>query len=248
MIRHRLNIPLLFLCCGLLPGEAAEVHLAVASNFAPPMKALVERFEKNTGHQVLLSFGSTGKQYAQILHGAPYDAFFAADVKRPKELERQQLAVPSTRFTYAIGRLVLWSAMPDMVDASGRVLQTDTFRHLAIANPDLAPYGAAAREVLQSLSVWAKLEPQIVRGENVGQAFHFTRSGNAELGFVGLSQLTHLAGDARGSRWVVPEQLYQPIEQQVVLLTENHAAITFLRFIRSDEALQLIRNYGYNIP
>jgi molybdate transport system substrate-binding protein len=225
-------------------ARADELRIAVASNFAQPMTALVSYFESNTAHQVVLSSNSTGKHYAQIRQGAPFDVFLAADRERPERLEQDGLAIPGTRFTYALGRLVLWSPREGYVDKNGTVLRAGDFRHLAIANPKLAPYGRAAREVLTARKLWTSLQPRIVRGENVGQAYQYVHSGNAELGFVAASQLR--AGN--GSRWTVPADRHAPIEQQAVLLRDRGPARAFLAFLRSEAALKIIRGYGYDVP
>lgn len=241
---------LLFPVCLLVSAALAAETLtvAVASNFARPMAALVEVFEADSAHRVRLSIGSTGKLYAQIRNGAPFDAFFAADVQRPHRLEAEGAAVAGSRFTYAIGRLVLWSPDPDRVEAGGRVLGRDDFAHLAIANPRLAPYGLAARQTLEALGLWEALQPRLVRGENIGQAFHFVRSGHAELGLVAWSQLPHDNGRIRGSHWLVPTSLYAPIEQQAVRLSDSDATRDFMRFMRSDRARTLIHGFGYTTP
>lgn len=231
-----------------LPATAETLTVAVAANFARPMAALVEAFEADSAHRARLSIGSTGKLYAQIRNGAPFDAFFAADVQRPHRLEAEGAAVAGSRFTYAIGRLVLWSPDPDRVEAGGRVLGRDDFAHLAIANPRLAPYGLAARQTLEALGLWEALQPRLVRGENIGQAFHFVRSGHAELGLVAWSQLPHDDGRIRGSHWRVPTSLYAPIEQQAVRLSDSEAARDFMRFMRSDRARTLIHGFGYTTP
>ncbi len=231
-----------------VPASAERIRVAVASNFAGAARKIVERFEARVDHQVDLSLGSTGKHYAQIVHGAPFDAFLAADAWRPELLERDGLARSGSRFTYARGRLVLWSATVGLVDPGGRVLDQGEFRHLAIAHPELAPYGRAAREVLTALGRWDALAARLVRGEDVGQAFQFVASGNAELGFVSYSQVRQLEGSIDGSLWQVPENLYSPIEQQAVLLSDREAARAFLRFLRGAEALEIIRDAGYGAP
>jgi len=228
--------------------EAAEIRIAVASNFSTAMKALTEQFERETKDRVLMSSGSTGKHYAQILNGAPFDAFFAADSQRPRLLEQAGNIVARSRFTYARGRLVLWSPRPAYVDLQAKVLEDDSFRHLAIANPRLAPYGEAARQVLQDLGLWEHLTPRLVRGENIGQAFQFVRSGNAELGFVAWSQLIGAGLSDTGSFWLVPESMYSPVDQQAVQLTENAAAGSFLAFVRSAAGRQIISEHGYDLP
>ncbi|HEX22337.1 MAG TPA: molybdate ABC transporter substrate-binding protein [Chromatiales bacterium] len=186
--------------------------------------------------------------YAQIHHGAPFDALFAADEHRPALLEEAGRVRPGSRFTYAIGRLVLWSPDAGRVDAAGRVLSEGRFRHLAIANPKLAPYGRAAQQVLEARGLWQMLRPRLVRGENVGQAWQFVHSGNAELGFVALSQVRQQGQAAAGSHWVVPQVLYAPIVQQAVLLTDNPLAADFLRFVQGDEGRAMIASFGYQLP
>lgn len=227
---------------------ADEIRVAVASNFAGAIKRVAERFEVHTDHKVTLIFGSTGKLYAQIKHGAPFDLFFAADARRPELLDTEGVALPGSRFTYAIGKLVLWSPMAGYVDLQAKVLKQGGFRHLAIANPRLAPYGKAAQEVLQARGLWDALQGRMVRGENIGQAFHFVRSGNAELGFVALSQAKQPGQPIEGSWWEVPQTLYTPIAQQAVLLKENEAARAFLVFVQSEAAQEIIKGYGYGIP
>jgi molybdate transport system substrate-binding protein len=247
----RMTTPTLLLLASLfLSGnlKAEEIHIAVASNFAVTMRVLAERFEEQTGHSVVLLPGSTGKHYAQIMHGAPFDAFFAADAERPALLEAEGRSLPGSRFTYAIGRLVLWSPDPELVDGDGGVLQSDTFRRLAIANPRLAPYGRAAQQFLESRRLWESLQPKLVRGENIGQAFQFVASGNAELGFVALSQLMQSGSPGKGSWWKVPESLHMPIEQQAVLLSNSTAALELVSFMKSERAHAIIRGFGYGVP
>jgi len=225
---------------------AAQLVVAVASNFQPAMQALAQGFETKTGHTLRLVTGSTGKHYAQIHNGAPYDLFFAADSERPRRLEQEGLALPDSRFTYAIGALVLWSPDTGVVDAAGKVLRGDSFKRLAIANPRLAPYGKAAREALRTLGLWEALQDRLVRGENIAQAFHYVHSGNAQLGLIAHSQLQW--SNAPGSRWAVPTELYAPIEQQAVLLKDTSAGREFLTFVRSPEAVAIIRQFGYAVP
>lgn len=229
-------------------AQADEIHVAVASNFSGPIEKIARDFEAQTGHSVILAMGSTGRHYAQIKHGAPFEAFFAADAKRPMILEKEGLAVKGSRFTYAIGRLVLWSPENNVVDSKGAILKQDAFRHLALANPKLAPYGHAAREVLEHLRLWEALKPRMVFGENIGQAFQFVQSGNARLGFVALSQIHQPGRPSKGSCWIIPQALYSPIEQQAVLLKDNPAAREFLAFVKKPKALKTIEAYGYQIP
>ncbi|MCP3667724.1 MAG: molybdate ABC transporter substrate-binding protein [Gammaproteobacteria bacterium] len=227
---------------------AEEIHIAVASNFTDTLKKISSRFEANTGNKVTLVFGSTGRHYAQIKNGAPFELFFAADTRRPRLLDEEGIALPSSRFTYAIGKVVLWSPQPGLVDKAGQILDSDKFRYLAVANPKLAPYGRAAQQVLEGRELWTILRSRMVRGENIGQTFQFVKSGNAELGFIALSQIKRPNKAIEGSLWVVPESLYEPIEQQAVLLKENDVARNFLDFIKSNEALEIIHGFGYGTP
>jgi molybdate transport system substrate-binding protein len=233
-----------------LPAKAAEVSVAVAANFTAPLDRLGAAFEKVSGHHLLISSGSSGKLYVQITTGAPFEVLLSADAERPMRLEKEGAAVAGTRFTYALGKLVLWSSDPGLVDPAGAVLAGSRFRHLAIPNPELAPYGAAARQVLQGLDLWQKLAPRLVQGEDIGQTYQFVATGSAELGFVALSQV-RAAGKPQGSLWLVPADRYRPIEQQAVLLTrgkDNPAARAFLDFLRSAPARTLIQDFGYGLP
>lgn len=222
--------------------------MAVAANFTAPMKRVAADFEKATGHRATLSFGATGKLYAQITNGAPFDVFLAADDDTPAKLEKEGSAVSGSRFTYAIGKLVLWSAQPGVIDAQGDVLKKNTFSKLAIAAPKLAPYGAAAIETMTKLGVMTALEPKLVTGESIGQAFGFVSTGNAELGFIALSQVFDGGKLKSGSAWVVPENLHTPIRQDAVLLTrgkDNKAAQALMAFLKTDQAKAVIRSFGY---
>ncbi len=225
-------------------GEEA-VQVAVAANFSEPMRAIAEAFQAETGYQVTISIGSTGKHYAQIRNGAPFSIFFAADSERPRLLEAQGLGIAGTRFTYAVGRLVLWSPDPGLVDSRGNVLETGRFTHLAIANPKVAPYGTAARQVLEARGLWHTLSGKLVRGQSVGQAYQFLVTGNAELGFLSLSQLVGPNRSPSGSWWLVPENLYTPIAQQVILLRDNPAARALLSFVKGPTGRRIISSYGY---
>ena len=237
----------LLLACEIVMAE--EVRVAVASNFASAAEVIARRFEETSEHRVVLVFGSTGKHYAQILNGAPFEAFLAADERHPRLLEAEGIAVPGSRFTYAKGRLVLWSLEEGYVDAEGRVLEQGDFRHLAIANPRLAPYGAAAQEVLQNRGLWDELQRSLVRGENIGQTFQFVRTGNAEMGLVALSQLMSEGQMlVQGSHWTVPEELHSPILQQAILLRDTEATRAFVNYVRTDEARSILRSYGYETP
>jgi len=232
---------------GMVAGGVAadEIRVAVATNFAEPMRALVAQFSETSAHTVLVSAGSTGGHYAQITNGAPFEAFFAADVERPTLLEQEGIAVRGSRFLYAVGRLALWSPRPGFVDDGGRVLETGEFRFLAIANPELAPYGAAARDVLMARNVWSTVQERLVQGQDIGQAYSFVFTGNAELGFVAYSQIKKPEGQAAGSHWLVPQSLHRPIAQEAVLLRDVPAAREFMEFVKSPAARVIIRRYGY---
>jgi molybdate transport system substrate-binding protein len=238
----------LLIMAGAVPVGAGEIRVAVASNFAGAAREIASRFEQETGHRVVVASGATGKHYAQITNGAPFDVFLAADAERPERLESAGIAVPGSRFIYALGELVLWSPGSGYVDPEGRVLETGDFRHLAIANPRIAPYGRAAREVLTAAGLWESLQPRLVRGENIAQAFQFVGSGNAELGFVARSQVQRPGGAIDGSWWEVPQSLYAPIVQQAVVLADDATARAFTDFLRSAEARKIISDYGYGLP
>lgn len=229
---------------------AADVRVAVASNFTAPMQAIAQAFARDTGHRAQLAFGATGQFYAQIRHGAPFAVLLAADTKTPEKLEAEGLAVPGSRFTYAQGQLVLWSRQPGVVDAQGQVLQTGAFDKIAMANPKLAPYGVAAMQVVQQLGVAAEVMPKVVQGSNIGQTHQFVASGNATLGFVALSQVVDNGRMASGSGWIVPRHLYSPIQQDAVLLNPgrgNEAAMALLRYLQGEQARAVIRSFGYDL-
>ena len=226
---------------------ATETRIAVAANFTQPAKALAARFEAQTGHKVILSFGSSGQFYTQISKGAPFEVLLSADAERPIKAEAEGLAVAGTRFTYATGRLVLWSQTPGLVDNQGAVLSRGGFEKLAIAEPRSAPYGQAAVETMTRLKVHDALKPRLVQGASITQAFQYVRTGAAELGFVALSQVINETG---GSRWIVPAAWHTPIDQQAVLLRTgagNPAAKAFLAYLKSAEARAIIRRYGYEV-
>jgi len=230
-------------------ARAADALVAVAANFSEAMEALETRFEGECGHSLTVTTGSTGKLYAQIQHGAPFDVFLAADQRRPQLLEEQGQAVAGSRFTYAVGRLALWSPDPERIGpGGGAVLRKGAFQKLAIANPDLAPYGAAARETLRSLGLFDQLQGRIVMGQNIGQAYALVATGAAELGFVALSSVLSPRNTRPGSRWDVPQELYAPIRQDAALLKRgaaNPAARAFLDYLQTAEARRLIRRFGY---
>lgn len=231
-------------------AQAAQVQVAVAANFTEPMKAVAAVFEKTTGHTALLTFGSTGKLHAQILNGAPFEVFLAANQASPQALEAADRVVPGSRFTYAQGKLALWSADPKLVDPQGQVLAQGGFRKLAIASPKTAPYGAAAVETLNALGLWRSVEPRLVQGESVGQTYAFIATGNADLGFVALSQVLEGGQLKTGSLWPVPPTLYRPIRQDAVLLrtgAHNPAAQALLTLLKSPRIHALVRSYGYEL-
>ena len=232
---------------------ADEIKIAVASNFYPTMKELVTHFESitpnsDTTNNIVLISGSSGKHYAQILNGAPFDLFFSADKLRPNMLEKEEVFNNQSRFTYALGKLALWSPFNEYVDSDGQVLYTDDFRFLAIANPKIAPYGVASKETLTSMNLWQDMEEKLVRGENIAQTFQFAKSGNAKLGFVSYSQILSLNSSSEGSYWLIPQVMYQPIEQQAILLKDSSLGKDFLSFIKSNEALDIIKRNGYDLP
>ena len=240
-------------CSGVLlltckAALAAEVQVAVAANFTAPMQKIAAAFEQDTGHKAVLSFGATGKFYAQIQNGAPFHVLLSADDTTPERLEREGRAAQGTRFTYAIGQLVLWSPREGYVDAQGQVLRTGDFAHLAIANPRLAPYGLAAQQTLEKLGLTERTKPRLVTGESIGQAYQFVASGNAQLGFVALSQVMEDGKIAKGSAWQVPSHLHEPIRQDAVILAtgkDNHAAAALVQYLKGEKARAVIRAYGY---
>lgn len=230
---------------------AEEALVAVATNFAEVMEGLEAGFETETGYDLTVVSGSTGKLHAQIMHGAPFGVFLAADRERPRLLEEDGAAVSGTRFTYAVGRLVLWSPDPGRIGADGAaVLREGDFRRLAMANPALAPYGIAAQETLGALGLWQRLGDRIVLGENIGQAHAMVATGNAELGFVALSYVLSPRNETPGSRWEVPQASYSPIRQDAVLLegaADNAVAAAFMEWLRGDEARLVIERFGYGV-
>ncbi|GAB2480855.1 molybdate ABC transporter substrate-binding protein [Comamonas humi] len=229
-------------------AQAAEVNVAVAANFTAPMQKIAPLFEADTGHKAVLSFGATGKFYAQMANGAPFDVFLSADDSTPAKMDKEERTVPGSRFTYAIGRLVLWSAQPSYVDAQGQVLKTGDFKHIAIANPKLAPYGLAATQTLQKLGLLDSVQPRFVQGENIGQTFQFVSTGNAPLGFVALSQVMVDGKIDKGSYWQVPDEMHEPIRQDAVVLRRaevNPAATALMQYLKGDKARAIIKAYGY---
>ena len=241
-------LPALLLAAASLSATADEMQVAVAANFTAPMKLIAADFEKESGHKAVLSFGATGKFYSQIVNGAPFDVFLAADDETPLKLEKAGAAVAGSHFTYATGKLVLWSAQAGVVDGQGDVLKKGDFKKIAIAAPKLAPYGAAAVETMTKLGVMSRLEPRLVTGESIGQAFSFVSTGNAELGFVALSQVYAGGKIKGGSAWIVPENLHSPIRQDAVLLTrakDSKASALLIAFLKTEKAKAVMRSFGY---
>ena len=238
----------MWLACSSVTVCAAEVKVAVASNFAAPMHKLAALFMQETGHKVLISLGSTGGFYAQIQQGAPFELLLAADQQTPLMLEQQGLSVPGTRYTYAVGQLVLWSKTPGLVDPQGDVLRRGNFHKLALANPKVAPYGRAAVEVMTAMGLLSSLKDKWVQGENIAQVHQFVLSENATLGFVALSQVQVQGQLSQGSAWIVPERWYSPIRQDAILLKQgkdHEAARALWAYLRSDSAKAVIRSFGY---
>lgn len=246
---HR-TLSALGLAALMLPGaHAGEVSVAVAANFTAPMQKIAAQFEQDTGHKAVLSFGATGRFYAQIKNGAPFGILLAADDTTPEKIAREGLGDGATRFTYAIGQLVLWSKQPGYVDAEGKVLQKTDWQHIAIANPKLAPYGLAAMQTLGKLGLTAQVQPRVVTGENIGQTYQFAASGNAQLGFVALSQVMEDGRLREGSAWVVPGNLHEPIRQDAIVLKPgqgSEAAAALMQYLRGDKAHAVIKSYGYS--
>jgi len=249
--KHCLHLTI-FLCSLLFTSllRAETVLVAVASNFTKPMTEIAEAFKRDTDHTAKLSFGSSGKIVSQLENGAPFEVFLSADETKPAKLEKEGLTVPDSRFTYALGTLVLWSAKANYVDEQGQILSNGGFQHLALADPKLAPYGEAAMETMKNLGVQDKLQSSLVQGENISQAHQFVSTGNAELGFVALSQVIADGKIAEGSGWIVPKSLYQPIRQDAVLMKtgeENPAALALLDYLKSAPAKGIIEKYGYGL-
>jgi molybdate transport system substrate-binding protein len=229
-------------------AQAGEVTVAVAANFTAPMQKIAKAFEQDTGHKAQLAFGSTGKFYAQIKNAAPFAVLLAADDETPARLEKEGSTIMGTRFTYAIGRLALWSKQANVVDDKGEVLRSNRFEKLAIADPKLAPYGAAAMAVIQRLGVQSNVLPKLVQGESIGQTYQFVSTENAQLGFVALSQISLDGRITQGSAWVVPQNLHTPLKQDALLLKagkDNAAAHALLKYLQGDIAKVIIQSYGY---
>ena len=237
----------------LVFGQAswsATVLVAVAANFSKPMTEIVSQFEKATGHSAKLSFGSSGKFVSQLENGGPFEVLLSADEKGPEKLEQAGLTAPNTRFVYALGKLILWSATPNFVDDEGKILMTSNFKHLALADPKVAPYGAAAIDVLKKMKLLEKLQPLFVQGENIAQTYQFISTANAELGFLALSQVIESGKIVGGSSWIIPDNLHAPIRQSAVIMkkgAENPAARALIDYLKSIPALAIIKKYGYDL-
>ncbi|MCU1719088.1 molybdate ABC transporter substrate-binding protein [Pseudomonas sp. 5P_3.1_Bac2] len=234
-----------------LSAQAAEVQVAVAANFTAPLQEIAAQFAKDTGHHVVPAFGATGQLYAQISHGAPFELLLSADSSTPSKLASEGLAAKDGQYTYAIGKLVLWSADPKLLDGTDAVLKANQFLHLAVANAKAAPYGLAAIQVLQKLGLSNAVQPKLVEGQSISQTLQFVSSGSAELGFVALSQVYKGGKLTEGSAWEVPQALHEPIKQDVLLLKKaegNPAAQAFFAYLRGPQAQQIISAYGYQLP
>ena len=242
-------ITTLMMLLNITSAHADRVTVAVAANFTDVARELQPLFKKTTGHDAVISYGSTGKLFSQIEHGAPFEVFLAADTRRPMKAEKDGLAVPGSHFTYALGKLVLWSATPGLFEDAKTYLAAAKFNRLAIANPKTAPYGLAAEQVLKHMDVYPQVVGKLVRGDSIAQTFQFVATSNAQLGFVAYSQVKAWK-NKQGSEWVVPDDHYAPIAQAAVLLKKgeaNPAARAFVKFLRSDTARQVILDYGYGL-
>ncbi|VVO53571.1 molybdate ABC transporter substrate-binding protein [Pseudomonas fluorescens] len=231
-------------------AQADEVQVAVAANFTAPIQAIAADFEKDTGHKLVAAYGATGQFYAQIKNGAPFDVFLSADDTTPEKLEKEGDTVKGSRFTYAVGTLALWSAKDGYIDAQGEVLKKNEYQHLSIANPKTAPYGLAATQVLEKLKLTDATKAKMVEGQNITQAYQFVSTGNAELGFVALSQIYKEGKVTSGSAWIVPASLHDPIKQDAVILSkgkDNAAAKALVEYLKGPKAAAVIKSYGYQL-
>ncbi|NBA97414.1 molybdate ABC transporter substrate-binding protein [Pseudomonas sp. R5(2019)] len=245
-----LGVTALFAAMACTQAMADEVQVAVAANFTAPIQAIAKDFEKDTGHKLVAAFGATGQFYTQIKNGAPFEVFLAADDSIPVKLEKEGDTVAGSRFTYAVGTLALWSAKEGYVDAKGEVLKKNDYKHLSIANPKAAPYGLAATQVLDKLKLTDATRSKLVEGQNITQAFQFVSTGNAELGFVALSQIYQNGKVTSGSAWIVPAELHDPIKQDAVILTkgkDNPAAKALMDYLKGPKATAIIKSYGYEL-
>ncbi|MGB7501604.1 MAG: molybdate ABC transporter substrate-binding protein [Azonexus sp.] len=245
------RLSLLLSLLAIATVHADEVQVAVAANFTGPMQVIAPLFERDTGHKAVLSFGATGKFYAQIVNGAPFEVLLSADDETPARLVKEGHGVASSPFTYAIGTLVLWSAKPDFVDGKGEVLKKADFKHLAIANPKTAPYGAAAMQTMDKLGVTDNLKPRFVQGENISQTQQFVSTGAAELGFVAFSQVIKNGKIGSGSGWIVPGKFYDPIRQDAVVLAKGKdkaAAVALMNYLKTPKVKAIVESFGYTLP
>ena len=236
--------------CTAGSAQADEVQVAVAANFTAPLQAIAADFEKDTGHKLIAAYGATGQFYAQIKNGAPFEVFLSADDSTPQKLENEGDTVKGSRFTYAIGTLALWSAKDGYVDSQGKVLSDNQYQHLAIANPKAAPYGLAATQVLARLGLTDQVKARIVEGQNITQAYQFVSTGNAELGFVALSQVYKDGKVSGGSAWIIPADMHDPIKQDAVILNkgkDNPAAKALVDYLKGPKAAAVIKSYGYQL-
>ncbi|KAF1021274.1 MAG: Molybdate-binding protein ModA [Pseudomonas sp.] len=231
-------------------AHADDVQVAVAANFTAPIQAIAADFEKDTGHKLVASFGATGQFYTQIKNGAPFEVFLSADDTTPKKLDDEGATVKGSRFTYAVGTLALWSAKDGYVDAKGEVLKKNQFKHLSIADPKTAPYGLAATQVLAREGLTEQVQDKLVTGQNITQAFQFVSTGNAELGFVALSQIYKNGKVTSGSAWIVPASLHDPIKQDAVILNkgkDSAAAKALVEYLKGPKAAAVIKSFGYEL-
>ncbi len=248
MIRHIIHLCAYGIFVVAANAQAAEIKVAVASNFANTLKEIAVEFQRDTGHQLAITPGATGKFYAQISNGAPFDVFLSADDETPRKLAQEGKAIAASQFTYAIGRLALWSPSPDLVDKNADILKTDKFKYIAIANAKVAPYGQAAVQTMQKLGVLSKIEPRVVQGESIAQTFQFVSTGNAQLGFVALSQIFENGKIKTGSAWIVPEEMHEQLKQDAVILQscKNTAACQALMdYLKSEKIKKMMSSYGY---
>ena len=250
MLIHASRLAVLATALVFGSAHADEVQVAVAANFTAPIQALAASFEQDTGHKLVASYGATGQFYTQIKNGAPFEVFFSADDSTPQKLENEGDTVKGSRFTYAVGTLALWSPQAGYVDANGEVLKRNQFKHLSIANPKAAPYGLAATQVLAKQGLSDQVKDKLVEGQNITQAYQFVSTGNAELGFVALSQIYKDGKVTRGSAWIVPAALHDPIKQDAVILNkgkDSAAAKALVEYLKGPKAAAVIKSYGYEL-
>ena len=248
MIRHIIHLCAYGIFVVAANAQAAEIKVAVASNFANTLKEIAVEFQRDTGYQLAITPGATGKFYAQISNGAPFDVFLSADDETPRKLAQEGKAIAASQFTYATGRLALWSPSPDLVDKNADILKTDKFKYIAIANAKVAPYGQAAVQTMQKLGVLSKIEPRVVQGESIAQTFQFVSTGNAQLGFVALSQIFENGKIKTGSAWIVPEEMHEQLKQDAVVLQScknTSACQALMDYLKSEKIKKMMSSYGY---